>query len=230
MTLFVPDNELYDRLRDVLSRGWVEIPDTPGYGGSGAPGKLLEELLGISGQNYSIPDAGQWELKFHSRSALMTLFHLEAKPDGYMHGLLREFGWPGKEGQTNFRHTLKGKSERGFYVVNEDSLIVVKNVDERKVDWPRWTHDQLLNAFAGKMRRLMAVRGTVSKGHVRYLIADLYREPQITRFIDAIVKGIVAIDFDARTTAGRGLRNHWTKFRVSPEDLPKLYTYHERFE
>ena len=230
MTLFVPDDELYARLREVLSMDWVEIPQIPGYGGSGAPGKLLEELLGISGQNYSIPDAGQWELKFHSRSALITLFHLEAKPDGYMHNLIREYGWPGKDGQTNFRHTLKSESKRGFYVENMDGMVFVKNNVDKGIDWPYWTHDRLLNAFEAKMRRLITVRGTVRHGRVRYRSADLYREPQITRFIDAIAQGIVAIDFDARTTAGKGLRNHGTKFRIRSDDLPKIYHYHERFD
>lgn len=230
MTFFVPDGELYARLREVLARGWIEIPDTAGYGGSGAPGKLLEDLLGVKGQNYSVPDAGQWEIKFHSRSALMTLFHLEAQPNGYMHDLIREFGWEGKDGQTNFRHTLKGKSDRGFYVEDKTELIVVKNIDERDIPWPYWTYDQLMNAFAAKMRRLVAVKGTVRKGYVRYQSAQLYWEPQISRFINAILAGVVAIDFDARTTNGRGLRNHGTKFRVRSDDLHTLYHHHQQFE
>ena len=70
------DADLYARLRGVLRRGWIPMPDYSGYRGTGAPGKILEELLGIDGGNFDTPDAGRWEIKFHSRNALLTLFHL----------------------------------------------------------------------------------------------------------------------------------------------------------
>ncbi len=229
MTLFVPDNELYARLRGVLERDWIPIPEETGYGGSGAPGRLLEDLLEISGRNYSMPDAGKWEIKFHTGKTLLTLFHMEAEPPGYMHDLIKKFGWEGKHGQTNFRHTLRGRSKRGFYVVNEGERIYVKN-DVGDIDWPYWTHDRLINAFAAKFRQLITVTGAKQQKAVRYDSARLYKEPQITRFIDAIERGVVAIDFDARTTNGSGLRNHGTKFRVNSADLHTLYHHHEEFD
>lgn len=230
MTQFVTDGELYERLRSILSGGWIPIPDEPGYGGTGAPGKLLENLLGISGQNYSIPDAGMSELKFHSRKALLTLFHLEPEPRGYMRELLREYGWPAKNGETGFRHTLRGRSRRGFYVINEGNRIIVKNDRDAGIEWPYWSHDRLLNAFAGKLRRLIVVKGTVRQGHVLYQSATLYWEPQLTQLADAIERGIVAIDFDARTQGEGGVRNHGTKIRISTDNLPLLYHHHQSLE
>ena len=38
--------DLLARLRGVLRRGWVEIPDEPGFGGTGAPAKVLAGLIG----------------------------------------------------------------------------------------------------------------------------------------------------------------------------------------
>lgn len=73
--MVMPDADLYARRRGVLKRGWIDIPDSPGTGGTGAAGKLLEELLGINGGNSDTPDAGKWEIKFHSGNALLTLFH-----------------------------------------------------------------------------------------------------------------------------------------------------------
>ncbi|MEM7495551.1 MAG: MvaI/BcnI family restriction endonuclease [Myxococcota bacterium] len=58
---------------------------------------------------------------------------------------------------------------------------------------------------------------------VTYESACLYWEPSITSFIDAVQQGIVAIDFDARTTDKNGLRDHGTKFRVAVKNLGKLY-------
>lgn len=217
------DRELFGRLRALLRRGWVDIPGDPGYGGTGAPGKLLEELLGVDGANLDIPDAGRWEIKYHSRNAALTLFHKEARPAGHMHHLVREFGWPDKRGRTSFRHTIWGRSDRGFHVVGESDRITVRHGDGGDMVWPWWTHDDLINAFASKFRRLIVVRGRKRGDRVRYERADRFEEPQTTLFVEAVARGIVAIDFDARTTRGRGLRNHGTKFRIRYDDLRHLY-------
>lgn len=229
MNAVMSDAVLHERLRDVLGRGWMPLPDYPGYRGSGGPGILLEELLGLDNKNYDTPDAGRWEIKYHSSNALLTMFHLEAQPKGHMHTMVRRFGWPDEKGRTSFRHTIKGRSERGFYVANESNRIIVRNPSETDVVWPWWAHDDLINAFAHKMRRLIVVKGRKYQGRVRYDSADLHSEPMTTQFPKLIEHGVVAIDFDARTNNGRGLRNHGTKFRIAPADLGKLYSRNERF-
>ena len=229
--IVLTDAELHNRLRGVLKRGWLNIPDFPGYGGTGAPGKILEELLGIDGGNLDIPDAGRWEIKYHSRNSLLTLFHLEGEPKGHMHHMVREFGWPDDKGRTSFRHTIhQGNSSLGFYIANESGRITVRHPDVADMVWPYWTHDKLINAFASKFRRLIVVKGQKKSDHVRYDLAHLYWEPKITTFIEAIHRGIIAVDFDARTNNGRGLRNHGTKFRVKYDDLRHLYGNRKRFD
>ena len=104
----------------------------------------------------------------------------------------------------------------------------MRNDSRSDVTWPYWTHDALLNAFVAKLRRMIVVTGKRKKPMVRYEAAWAYEEPRSTRFMDAVEKGIVAIDFDARTNNGRGLRNHGTKFRVAYEDLPLIYTKHRK--
>jgi len=224
------DADLYARLRGVLKRGWIPMPDYPGYRGTGAPGKILEELLGVDGGNLDIPDAGRWEIKFHSRNSLLTLFHLEGEPKGHMHHMVRTFGKLDKEGRTSFRHTIhRGHSSMGLYVANESARITVRHPDVSDIVWPYWTHDRLLNAFASKFRRLIVVKGRKRGDQVRYDVAHLYWEPKVTLFVKAVESGIVAIDFDARTQNGRGLRNHGTKFRVQYDDLRHLYGNRQRF-
>ncbi len=221
------DNEMFERVRKVLSSGWHDLSDYD-YGGTGAPGKILETLLGVDGENFDIPDAGKWEVKFHSGSALLTLFHLEAQPKGHMHHMIREFGWTNSEGKLSFRHTIRGRSDRGFYVANEADRVTVRNDSTSDMVWPYWTHDDLINAFVSKLRRVIVVKGVRRMGKVRYDTAHIYREPQSRQFIGAIVSGIVAIDFDVRTFNGRGLRNHGTKFRIAYGDLRHLYHYSKR--
>lgn len=223
------DTELYTKLDEVLKLGWMNLPDYPGYRGTGGPGILLEEKLGLNNRNHDTPDAGRWEIKFHSKSALLTMFHLEAKPKDHMHTMVRTFGWPDQKGRTSFRHTIRGKSERGFYVANESNRITVRHIDGGDVTWPHWTHDELINAFAHKMRRLILVKGRKSKGRVRYDNADMFWDPMTTQFPQLVEHGVIAIDFDARTNNGRGLRNHGTKFRISTDNLNKLYGSRRRF-
>ena len=149
-----------------------------------------------------------------------------------MHHMVREFGKRDRLGRISFRHTIyQGRSSMGFYVANESNRITVRHPDVSDIVWPYWTHDVLINAFASKFRRLIAVQGTMRNrgSEVRYQSAQLYMEPRVTSFVDMVANGIIAIDFDARTNNGRGLRNHGTKFRIAPSDLRHLYTHRQRF-
>ena len=222
------DEELFARVRDVIARGWIRVPEGYGYGGTGGAGRVLEELLGVDGGNSDTPDAGKWEIKFHSRNALLTLFHLEGQPRGHMHHMVRLFGVEDAQGRTSFRHTLRGRSDKGFYVDNEAGRITVRNNDRSDVVWPYWTHDSLLNAFVAKLRRVIVVKGSRRRPNVRFESAWCYQEPQARRFVEAVERGVVAIDFDARTNNGRGLRNHGTKFRIAYDDLRCLYHQQRR--
>ena len=227
------DADLFAKLTEILKQGTYFIPDDTGYGGSGVPGIILEKLLGFHLNNRDGPDSGTWELKFHGGNSLLTLFHKTPEPKGNMHSIIRTCGWPDKQGRTSFRHTIYGKSSRGFEVVNENNRIIVKNQHYLDIIPPFWTHDTLLNAFAYKLRRLVLVSGSVSKAKktVTYKTIRLYREPNITSFIDSIIKGTIAIDFDARTNrTGSGLRDHGTKFRIDIKNLDKLYQESHKFD
>ncbi|MDE0090761.1 MAG: MvaI/BcnI family restriction endonuclease, partial [Thaumarchaeota archaeon] len=128
----------------------------------------------------------------------------------------------------SFRHTIRGRSDRGFYVANEADRVTVRNDSTSDMVWPYWTHDDLINAFVSKLWRVIVVKGVRRMGKVKYDTAHVYREPQSRQFIGAIVSGIVAIDFDVRTLNGRGLRNHGTKFRIAYGGLRHLCHYSKR--
>lgn len=219
----VGDRQLFDRLQKILDGGPIKIPDVSPYRGTGAPGLLLEKLLGLDGGNRDTPDGGRWEIKFHSGKALLTLFHLEGKPRGHQKPLIQRYGWIGRGGYLSFRHTLRGESDRGFYVVNENDAISVRKRNQADANLPTWSHDALVNAFVSKLRRLIVVKGRTQKGFAIYENAVLYREPKFTAFFEAIANGFVAIDFDMRLNSSGGVRNHGTKFRVKGEYLGQLY-------
>ena len=66
--------------------------------------------------------------------------------------MVDQFGWPDKNGRTSFRHTIRGKSDLGFYIANEPDRIVVRHDDLLESESPCWTHDRLISAFAAKLR------------------------------------------------------------------------------
>lgn len=212
-------------INEILAKGWIDMPTGKSYSGTGAPGRLLESLLGIQENNFDSPDFNDWEVKFHGGKSLLTLLHKSPEPRGIMNRLVHEHGWP-SNGQISFRHTFSGESDRGFYAVNEIDRIVIRN-RHKDIVVPYWTHNILMVAAGSKLRRLIVVNGEYNKHlrKVKYESATAYWEFKITEFCDAIAKGIVHIDFDARTTKGAGsaLRDHGTKFRVAVENIGLLY-------
>lgn len=215
---------------DIIKQGWHEIPAGKAFEGDAAPGDFLEHLLGGKKNNRDSPDLNDWEFKFSSGVALLTLFHKEPEPRGIMRYMVNEHGWPMEDQiRTSFRHTLGGRSNRGFYVVNEADRVVIRH-DIKDTVVPFWKHNTLLNAAGAKLRRLIVVHGTMDKHptrRVRYESAVAYWDLKLNAFFEAMVNGDVFVDFDARTNLppSKGIRNHGTKFRIKPSVIPEIYEY-----
>ena len=86
--------ELFDAIRALMNHGWYDLPST--YGGTGGPGRYLENLLELTAGSKDVPDSeAGWELKWYTkRTHLITLLH--KSPDGPQHimrYLVRMHGW-----------------------------------------------------------------------------------------------------------------------------------------
>lgn len=210
-------------IKDVISMGIVEMPDH--CNGSGAPGDTLEYLCNVERNNYDSPDLNDWEVKFHGGSSLLTLFHKEGQPTGVIDKMVDTFGWE-KNGQISFRHTIGGKNKTNFIVTSADDKITVTNPLNKNV-FTYWEHDVIVGAIAAKLRRLILVKGKVKRitNQVTYISAVAFWDLNLSAICDAIESGVIYIDFDARTTKGKGtsLRNHGTKFRIHVRDVEKIY-------
>ncbi len=221
------------KIKEILKMGMIPIPDKKSYRGTGAPGRLLEDLLGIAENNHDSPDLQDWEVKFHGGGTLITLFHKDPEPRGITRFLIHDHGWPDGQGRISFRHTISGKSDRGFYVVNDPDRVIVRH-ETKDTHPPFWRHNTLLGAAGAKLRRLILVDGKVtheSTGkHVEYKTATAFWDFNLTGFCDALEKGDVCIDFDARTNAGKGssIRNHGAKFRVHLDKIGNLFEHSKK--
>lgn len=222
--------ELFARLREIISKGWLEMDSSvPRYNGTGAPGNFLEDLIGLKAGNKDIADIVGWEVKFFNpKTHLITFFHKEPQPEGVLRYMLNRYGWLDKDGRKSFRHTIRGKSDR-FIVADDAGNVIVRPLQGNGIV-PTWTHDTLLNVAGGKLRRLMLVRGERKGQMVRFHRVDCFENLHLTFLISEMINGTIAIDFDVREMkpGSVGLRNHGTKFRVAPDDVCRLYLKKER--
>lgn len=222
--------QLLARLREIIGAGWLTMEaGNPRYNGTGGPGNFLEDLLGLTTGNQDIADCIGWEVKFFTpRTNLITLFHKEPEPPGILRYMVSKHGWKDKYGRLSFRHTIVGESDR-FVVVDDAGTIIVRPL-KGNGPVPSWSHDTLLNIAGGKLRRLVAMQGQRQGASVKFDHADLYENMHLTKLARNLENGTIAIDFDVRemTAGSKGLRNHGTKFRVSPERLSSLYDKHSR--
>lgn len=145
---------LKSELLEIAGRGFLPSEkDTSRGRNDGAPGNLLETLLGIEENNLPLPNAAEWELKVqrsHTTSNL-TLFHMEPSPRALRFVpqiLLPIYGWPHDEAglrhpptERSFRMTMSSKNftDRGFKVVADGEKVKVifdaEMVSQRHSDW-----------------------------------------------------------------------------------------------
>ena len=225
------DDELFERLRRELGSGWLPIPNEKGWRGSDAPGKLLRKRLGFPGSRPDLPNAGKWHIRFFggsSESALVTLFGSMGEPEGYLEDLLLRFGKRRADGRISLIHTIRAKSDKGFFVVSDATHVRMRNDSALDLRLPSWSHTSLKTDFAQKYSRLILVQGEVRKTPraVNYERADVYLEPRTKTLPAAIAEGRVVIEFNVKTRSDGSLRDHGPRFRTSRANLPSLYERH----
>lgn len=223
----ISNKELFLAIRELCESGWHDLQSNS----SGAPGNYLEESLGLKTSNHDGPDAGLWELKFSSGKSMLTLFHKTPRPKDIIKYIINRHGWIGSNGKKSFRHTIRGATERGFKVVRETGGIWVRHEDADTIA-PHWTDNDLLNSAGSKLRRLLVVTGKLRRStgarQVMYQSVVSYEQFDLSGFIDAIVCGLVAIDFDAYIKDSGATRDHGTKFRINAKNIYKLYEIREQ--
>ena len=227
------DGVLFKEVAKILGV-WHNIPAERGFGGTGAPGRLLEHLLDIKANNQDLPDAGKWEVKFSSRQSYLTMFHLEPYPRDpcVVEDLVKSAGWKTKNGLTAFRHTIWGESSRGFKVHADDDMVTVTHDKYPKLV-AKWDTDDLMNTAVTKLRNLLLVYGEKREGlttQVKFNTAHAYARFRFKDFLRGLKDGWICIDFDARTKPNGSIRNHGTKFRIRSKDISRIYKTHSKLD
>lgn len=226
-------NKAFPAITEIIRMGEIDIPNQ--FQGNGAPGNTLEYLLDLKVNNNDSPDLHDWEIKFHGGISLLTLFHKDPLPKGIINKVVDRYGWEDHKGRISFRHTIQGKSPKGFIVESIENKITVTNINDyingNEPLVPYWEHNTILNAIGAKLRRLILVHGVVNKTKrtVQYNNAVAFWDLDMMGISESIKNGTIYIDFDARTNGERGtsIRNHGTKFRIHINDIRKIYENHK---
>lgn len=163
---------------------------------------------------------------------------------GWLH---KEAGSRYSKNEMSFRQTIHGRSysDRGFKVVvdwDQRKVLVSFNpmaVGSHNSDWlqsvqarigqlgelnpqPYWGFDDLFHKAGTKLTNAFFVEAEAKKvdglNYYHYQKITMLRQFSIERFVYALEKADVLVDFDARTG-----HNHGTKFRVNRKVLPSLY-------
>ncbi len=150
------------------------------------------------------------------------------------------------EDEMSFRQTINAvsRTDRGFgLIVNNTELKVTVSFDSGQVDqrhqqWlksvesrvglaeldpqPYWGFSDLFHKAGSKLTNCFFVQAEVKregkKEYFHFTQIEQLENLSLKQFLGSIEKGIILIDFDARTG-----HNHGTKIRMRNECLPKLY-------
>lgn len=162
--------------------------------------------------------------------------------------LLPLYGWKHKAipGEMSFRQTINGlsRTDRGFKVIVDRIVNKVlisfdsHAVDNRHHEWlksvkkriglgelkpqPYWGFNDLFHKAGTKLLNCFYVRAQAKRESGKeffwYKQITILQKFSLDKFLEAIEKGLILVDFDARTG-----HNHGTKFRLRQDRLPDLY-------
>lgn len=218
--------QLKEKLNNLKNEGFAKglRPHDTGVG------HTLEQLLGLSESNISIPDIGRFELKSQriESKSLITLF--TKKPDDKIDiSLLDKLGYPRKKNGLKVIHQTisAGRSNKqGYELLNaKDSLAILKN---KKYIFS-YKKTLLQKIFDKKISKgVILVLSEVQKSPIgdeefHYKEAYLLKNGEFDKFLDNLFYDIRI----GRYPDGRP-HDHGSAFRIRKSSLSKIFKTYKK--
>lgn len=215
------------KLEEIKAKGYIR---TLRRGDTGV-GHTLEQELGLTENNISLPDLGVAELKAARRntSSMLTLFTKEPlsdkgrKRDRY---LLETFAYDSdKEDRIKELYTTISALDynaQGFKleVTNKEIRLIHKDIPLDVY----WTAELLQKTFEDKLPALVYVYadhiGEDADEHFHYTEARLLKGFDFKGFMKAVQDGYIKVDLRMHMKNNGRPRNHGTAFRILRSHLP----------
>lgn len=230
------------RLKELVHR--LEMLNKNGYiqslrRGPTGIGHLIENELGLSETNISIPDiGGRVEIKATRKNvnSLITLFTFNRGVWKFkQRDLIDKYGYKDKNGRQALYNTVSKKTpnSQGFYLESDQNkhLFILKNEYEIE-NIAEWSIYVIAGKFMTKLDRLLLIfaDNKIEKDveHFHFNEAYILENPTPEKFLEAFEKSELLIDLRMHLRDSGGVRNHGTAFRISEKNLIDLYTKKRR--
>lgn len=239
---------LKSKFNKIKKMGWMELDKT----NSGYIGITLEKLVGVTTNEFEIPDFGSIEIKTKSKSKFDYISLFNCVPTGpHYHEIERIkdlFGYPDSQ-LNNFKvfngevfcNKLTKVGNRYYFKLNvykEYKIITLSVYDKRnnKIEEKTyWDFDVLEEKLNRKLTylALISVDKKIINGKkfFKYSTLNLYKLRGFDDFIDLIENGFIKITFKIgvfRDTKRLGkIHDRGTAFSIEEKNINKLFEYIE---
>lgn len=237
-------DELVEKLRDISSRGFIEVYRD----GPTGIGHLLETELGIEANSAQAPDFGNAiELKatrtkvsrgktLFARVADWKISQLKSSAE-----ILDKFGYERIDSKGNLVRSLNCSVEYnrfntqglGFEVDDDIGLLNEISNDPQLPFVAAWPIDGLLEKLREKHKRTMWVKGISRKEHgreqIRFVEAQFTSEPVLDQFIPMIKDRMVYMDHLISRKNGK-VSEQGPLFKIRPQSFGRLFPEQLKFD
>ena len=229
-------NDFVEKFKKICEKGWIQ---THREGTTGV-GKTLEDLLEIKENNIDGPDFANYELKAMriNANSLLTLFTKALEPRGINKKILSTYGYSSDTYQNDNkvlhttlyanRYTSINNSNKKLKISCNINKISI--VDENNIEAAYWTKEYLEKAFLKKYKYRLIHVYAYSKFNENNKEEFLYNAAfemynfNFETFKKLLENGKIAIDIRIGQYSTGKIHDHGTGFRISENDIPKLFT------
>jgi len=228
--------EMVEKLKVIKAAEYIKTHRT----GTTGIGKTLEDLLGITENNFPSPNGVNTELKSTRKntSSMLTLFTKSLLPERANSVLLERFGYESRRGNGRKElHTtvnaieynqLKGKP--GFKVNIDEERINLITLEKEVVGY--WDKETLRTSFERKLPKILYVkadsRGKSCYEEFWFNEAWLLSGFDFDNFVRLLKESVVLVDIRIGQYPNGRPHDHGTGFRVLPDKLDLCFSHRER--
>lgn len=223
--------QLKGKLKKIQAMGYVKTI----RGHDGGVGNTLDKLLGLTENNFCLPDAGEIEIKAKrvDSSSMLTLMSKSPMPRAVNKKLFNIYSHLAKDGVQKLYTTIYGSktNPQGFKLkLKGDKVMIVnkKNIEAY------WLIDPLFNKLKSKADKILLAyaktKGKKPKESFHYQEAFLLSGLSLKKFKKSIIEG--KLKFDIRIGADRTggkigkYHDHGTAIRISKKDFLEIFDKH----
>ena len=239
---------IIERFKRVKERGFIKSNRTNDTG----IGKTFEDYMSVPENNLDEPDLFGYEIKSHRElsNSYVTLFTKAPSFPKKANTYLKDKYGQDTDGNPDLKkiHTSMFANSFNTYfnlysfkLINDKQNSLLKigiydiNSHELIDDSCGYTHEDIKKALDQKLKKLFLVKAENEKRvdgeYFKYVSADIYEDPSISKFLELIDNGTIM--YDIRIGSYKSGRNygkahdHGSGFRIKGNDITKLYSNHK---